>query len=332
MTKQSTWKQAHDDMLVEKSEHNELILARKRIELYTSLCTPTTTKIPDYKSNQGEAIAVIQASDWHVEERVDTKTIAGCNNCYTPEIARKRSEQFFQRSLILVNAQRTLTNIKTLCLHIGGDIITGYIHEELKQTNWLSPTKAVLLGHELLSNGIRYLLDKGEFENIIIVCNFGNHGRTTDKKQISNAADNSFEWLMYTYLAKEWHHEKRVKFHIAEGYHIYIRLGNTLCRFHHGDNVDYGGGVGGISIPLNKAVNEWNKIQHADLDFICHFHQCRDFGNIICNGSLIGYNAFALSIKAPYEPPRQSFTLIDAKRGKSLFAHIWTDYLNKEVA
>ena len=32
------------------------------------------------------------------------------------------------------------------------------------------------------------------------------------------------------------------------------------------------------------------------------------------NGSLIGFNAYALSIKARFEPPQQAFFLIDAER------------------
>ena len=42
-----------------------------------------------------------------------------------------------------------------------------------------------------------------------------------------------------------------------------------------------------------------------------------DGGNFISNGSLIGYNAFAVKIGASYEPPRQAFCLIDSKRGKT---------------
>ena len=38
-----------------------------------------------------------------------------------------------------------------------------------------------------------------------------------------------------------------------------------------------------------------------------HFHQLKNGGNFITNGSLIGYNAFAIQIKADYEPPRQKF-------------------------
>jgi len=44
-----------------------------------------------------------------------------------------------------------------------------------------------------------------------------------------------------------------------------------------------------------------DKARHADLDVFGHFHQLKNLGNWVCNGSIIGYNAFALRIKADYE-------------------------------
>jgi hypothetical protein len=40
------------------------------------------------------------------------------------------------------------------------------------------------------------------------------------------------------------------------------------------------------------------------------------------NGSLVGYNAFALSIKAGFEPPKQAFFLIDKSVGKTVVTPI----------
>ncbi len=109
---------------------------------------------------------------------------------------------------------------------------------------------------------------------------------------------------------------------MPEGPHSYIELypgqpGATTIRFQHGHMVKYGGGVGGLTIPLNKAIAQWNRGKHADLDVLGHFHQMFDGGNFIVNGSLIGYDSFALSIKASYEKPKQALFLIDRKRGRT---------------
>jgi hypothetical protein len=37
----------------------------------------------------------------------------------------------------------------------------------------------------------------------------------------------------------------------------------------------------------------------------------------------MGYNAYAMSIGADFEEPRQAFYLLDAKRGKTCVSPIW---------
>jgi hypothetical protein len=104
---------------------------------------------------------------------------------------------------------------------------------------------------------------------------------------------------------------------VPDGPHSYMDIYDMTVRFQHGHMVKYGGGIGGIYIPVNKAIAQWNKARHADLDVLGHFHQLRDGGNFFVNGSLIGYNSFALSIKADYEQPKQGLFLIDKKRGRT---------------
>jgi len=84
--------------------------------------------------------------------------------------------------------------------------------------------------------------------------------------------------------------------------------------------------VGGIYIPTNKAIAQWNKGVRADLDVFGHFHQFIDAGNFVANGSLIGYNAYALRIKADYEPPKQAFFLVNKRfNSKSIVTPIFVE-------
>lgn len=323
----SPWKDAGQALDDNKSLREKLRTQESRVKFYETLDAVRPHDIPEYTPTGGEAVAVGILSDTHIEERVDRDDVPGAVNEYNPDIAAKRMEQYFQRLLMLVNTQRHMTKINTLVQGILGDIITGNIHEDLSESNYMSPPKATLLAEEFISGGLEFLLSKGNFDKIIIPCTHGNHGRTTKKMRVKTSADNSYEWMMYQHLAKQWKHEKRLEWHIGTGLHVYLNLNGTVCRFHHGDAINYQGGVGGLAVPLGKAVKDWNTVCRADLDFIGHWHQCRDYGHTIVNGSMIGYNAYALRIKAPFEAPKQAFTLIDRKRGKSLFASIFTDYL-----
>ncbi len=139
-------------------------------------------------------------------------------------------------------------------------------------------------------------------------------GNTTEKRRIQSYAENSFEYLLYRTLEAHYASNKRVTFRITEAYHNYLDVYGYVVRFHHGDFMQYGGGVGGITIPVNKAIAQWNQAVRADLDVFGHWHQLSFAKNFISNGSTIGHNQYGVSIKAGFEPPQQAFFLIDKKR------------------
>ena len=130
------------------------------------------------------------------------------------------------------------------------------------------------------------------------------------------------EYFMYASLRDQFKDTKEVTFILPEGYHNFVQIYDKVCRFHHGDNMRYAGGVGGITIPVNKKIANWNTVRWADYDFFGHFHQHLDGGRWTCNGSLIGYGAFANAIAAQFEPPKQAFCLIDKDHGKTVSAPI----------
>lgn len=298
--------------------------AERRLDLALSIGTPPK-KIRIRKrgsKHSSEACPIFMASDWHVEETVDPKTVNGRNQ-YDPKIAERRAETFFERQLKLVELARAGWKIHEAVLWLGGDLITGYIHEELLEANAMSPTEAILFAERLIAGGIDFLLAEGRFERLVVVCNYGNHGRTTPFRRIATGSRNSFEWLMYHALRKHYRAEPRVEFLIADGAHAYLPLYDGEVRFTHGDDVRYAGGVGGLSIPLRKAIDAWDQFRPAMLTVIGHWHQLTDYQFCVVNGSLIGFNAYALSIKARYEPPQQGFVLMDSRRGKAMFAPVW---------
>lgn len=272
------------------------------------------------KSSGGTAVMV--ASDWHIEEKVDPSTVNNRNE-YNPEEAVRRANNFFKRGLFLVNLMRNGMTIDRLIFAILGDIINGYIHDEYVEDNYMSPIEAIQFAQDVISSGIDFLIDNGEFSEIIIPCCRGNHGRTTKKRVISTSHKNSFETLLYNNLARIYEGNKKVKFIVNNSYETYVDIyDNYRIRFHHGDSIRYQGGVGGITIPVNKAIAQWNKNIKANLDVFGHWHTQLDVGNFVSNGSLIGWNPFAVHIKASYELPMQQFFVIDQEHGKTIVAPI----------
>jgi hypothetical protein len=266
-------------------------------------------------SGTSEATPVILASDWHTEEIV---TLAQTNglNAFNPEICQQRVDRFFQSSLRLVKLLNQDVRIETVVLALLGDFITSDLHEEAAETNDKLPIHALIAVQNQIASGIEFLLNNSSYK-FVIPCKVGNHSRTTKKVRFSVENGHSLEHLMYVNLAMYFRKEPRVTFLIEDGYHQYLDIYGYTLRLHHGHTIKYGGGIGGLFIPAYKKISQWNKGRRADLDAFGHFHQSKDGGNFLCNGSLIGYNSFAVTIGADYEPPRQTVFLIDKKRGRT---------------
>jgi hypothetical protein len=170
--------------------------------------------------------------------------------------------------------------------------------------------------------GLRMWCEEMDVEEIVVVWQYGNHGRDGKKPRIATAAEHNYEWMLGQMLAAELANQpwaRKIRFIAERGYHTYLTLpGGYTIRFHHGDGIRYGGGVGGLTIPLNKAIAKWNEAKHADVDVLGHWHTEADMAHAVMNGSLIGHNAYGLWIKAGFEVPKQGFFEVDlARRCKS---------------
>lgn len=273
---------------------------------------------------QREACAVLCLSDLHVEERVDPKKVNGLNE-YGPKQARERMARLVEGFLWLVRDKRFA--IRDAVIWLGGDTISGFIHEDLVQANYLSPTKALLLAQELIGATLDRILDETDL-NLVLPCTGGNHGRMTQKIRVQTRTDNCLEWLMFHSLKQRYASNPRVKFVIGDGEHVYVDMYDKVARFQHGDAVSYGGGVGGITIPLKKAIAGWQTVKHADMDHFGHFHTYMHNPRFLVNGSLIGYSEYALHIKAAWEEPVQAFYLWDRRHGPCQTTPIWVNPSN----
>ena len=285
---------------------------------------PAPVRAREHASGLREATAIVLASDWHVEERVEPEAISGRNE-YSLEIAHRRAARFFDGIEWLCAHHRRAFAIRDVVLWLGGDLMTGYIHPELEELNQLAPVEVTLELRRMLRAGLRQLLADPQLERLMVPCSYGNHGRTTEKKRITSGAANSFEWMLYQVLADDFADEPRVTFHAPQSAHIYVDVYGRTLHFTHGDEVRYWGGVGGLSIPLKKRLPKWDSVRRSDLHHCGHFHEFLDLGHTLVNGSLIGYNAFAQSIGAEFEPPQQAFYLLDSRRGKCMVTPVWVD-------
>lgn len=314
-------KRAREEVAMYKHRYDDLLsdydLFKSQSAWLDSLTEKYTEPIAieaQSKTGTGEATAVGVGSDWHVFEVVKPERVSGLNT-YNPAIAEPSVSNFFNGILAWTNIHRTVLKIKNLVLLLLGDHITNMLFEDQKTENAGLVQEEVLFAMKLICGGIDFLLDNGDFDKITIVCCAGNHARPHKEKDVANSAVNTYEWLMYKTLADFiYPSEKRVEFQIANGYHEWLSIYGGNIRVHHGDWVGYQGGVGGLTIPMNKAIKSWNVGRRADFDIFGHWHQTMSPGLFYSNGSILGYSTFSVLCKGEYERPQQGFLVFDNKR------------------
>jgi hypothetical protein len=283
-------------------------------------CEPIVARNGIGEGKRRQATPVMLLSDWHIEESVRPETINNMNE-YTPEIAEKCIERCAEAWEWF--ARDTRWDMREGVIWLGGDLESGYIHEELVESNFMSPTEAIVWLQDRIEKMFRTILANTNFERIIVPCNSGNHGRLTFKIRIATRESNSIEWLLYKTLAARFADEPRLQFQIAEGHYNYLNVYDRTLAFTHGDTFRYQGGVGGLLIPVRRGLNEIRKYKPVSYISMGHFHQRMDTGDIATNGSMIGINNYAIANNFSPEPRQQSWFLIDHSRGKCLTAPIW---------
>lgn len=274
------------------------------------------------KSNgaRHEATALALASDWHCEEEVTLESTNGLNE-YNLEVFDYRSRWFFANTLKLLKKEAEGAEINHLILAVLGDMFSGAIHRDIRTL--LGPTQAVALAGDTIAGGIRQILrETPKSFKVTVVFKWGNHSRTTDEQMIASESDFSLEWLMAHHIAQLFKDEPRVQVVREQSLLTYVKVYDTMVRFLHGHAIGYSGGVGGVTIPIRKALMEWDKGIKADLTVMGHFHQYLPARSFIVNGSMIGWNPFATWVKAAPEKPVQAFCLIDSKHGLTVQAPI----------
>lgn len=274
------------------------------------------------QSTKREATAIVVASDWHCEERVTREATNGLNE-FDLTIFSARANLFFRNVALLIRKEARAIPIKNCILALIGDFISGSIHADLAESNQLGPMDAIALVQDTIAGGIQYLLRAlPPGMSMTIVLKPGNHSRITPRQRVQTEHENSLEWLMGHSLAQFFKDEKRVTFVRDRSLLTYVEVYGRPIRFTHGHAFNYAGGVGGITIPVNKKIAEWDKGRQAYLTVFGHLHTYLSGQRFISNGSMIGYSPFSEWIGAAYEPPVQAFALIDSKHGRTVQAPI----------
>ena len=265
--------------------------------------------------------AVVCCTDWHLEKKILPSTVSGLNE-FNLQIAQVRIDRLWKKAVYLIDFFRNIAKVNEVLLWFGGDLINNHLHDEDVESNNLGPAEAVSLLQDHMVTGIQHLTKNVKDATMRVVCNYGNHARTTRFQRQATGWKHNWEWLAYNTMSKVF---PEIPFQIAQGYFNYVDVQGYTVRFHHGEAVKYNGGVGGLQIPMNKALSQWDKAKHADFSVNGHYHTYKDEWTWTSTGCLCGYDSFAQSIKADFQEPTQTIIFIDKSRGKVLSCPIFVE-------
>ena len=274
------------------------------------------------RKKAGSRYAIALFSDAHIEETVKPESVLGKNE-YNIDIAKERIEKYFVNLVNCINEDK----INSLIFASLGDLISNFIHDELFRENALVPTESVLVAQNIIFSGLSYICENTKLDKILFIGIVGNHGRTTKKIQHSNGFKMNYEWLIYQNVKQQCETAKLpIEFNIPESEVAVLDMECDGRRFLFSHGFQIKGGtntVCGITPSLQRTYLRYSSIFGKCRLMIGHFHSCIAIPSAVVNGSIIGYNAFALSHSLPYEEPAQMYVAYDSEIGELLTRRIY---------
>ena len=295
--------------------------------------SPPNWLVRPNKKKRSAGVPTLMASDWHWGEVVDPNQINGVNE-YNVAIAQDRARVMIEKTIDLLKNHVALTDYPGIVFVLGGDMVSGDIHEELMATNSMEimPTVIDLFG--VLTWCIETLAD--EFGNVFVPCVSGNHGRNTHKIRAKGRNFTSFDWLLYQFLSKRFENDTRVQFHIPDGSDAYYSIYGHKYLLTHGDQFRGGDGVIGALGPIIRGDHR-KRSRNAQIDMeydtmiLGHWHQLIQLERLIVNGSLKGYDEYAYANNFGFEPPRQALWITHPEHGLTFSMPVYVERKQKQL-
>lgn len=285
---------------------------------------------PADKSEKGKHREVLLAmlTDVHMGETISRDEMGG-RNAYNRTIAGARLARYFRKIVELGTTHWSGPPPACLYLWLGGDLISGEIHEELSKTNDLLAIPAVqeIVGHVVA--GVDLLLQHFACD-IRIVSTPGNHGRVTRKPEAKAFAVDSYDTLVawaveLVFKTRRDHGDplaRRVSVSAPKSGDALINIQGWNVLLTHGDRIGSRGGQGMIG-PAATIARGMQKLvmdyaadsQIVDVCCVGHFHTSLELEQGFANGCLSGPSEYSKSGRFRSKPATQWLLSFHAQHG-----------------
>lgn len=271
-------------------------------------------------------------SDLHYGEVVSPDEVGGLNE-FNADIAKTRIHRGVNTACDLAfnHMGKAKTKYPGIVYALGGDLISGDIHEELMVSNDRTPQQCINDLTDILAACVETFATK--FGRVFVPCVTGNHGRSTRKPRYKGRVYTSHEWNIYCNLIRAFKKTKNVQFLVPNNTDARWQVYNHRYMMTHGDNLGVKGGDGIIGAlgPIRRGeIKVRNSEAQIGRDFdtiiMGHWHQYITIPGLIVNNSLKGYDDYArLALRAPWSRPSQALWFTHPEHGVTAHWQVYVD-------
>lgn len=283
---------------------------------------PAEWTLQPRRGGKSEHMPSLLTSDFQAGEviRAD-ETEAGYG--YDSDTFRRRYRMLIQTTIDLCHGHAgPVWSYPGIIYERGGDAISGGIHEELQDTDDMTPIEAVQCVFEEEAAGIKHLADAFGRVEVKSPDAAGNHDRNTFKPRSKNAAGHSYDMMTSFMLQREFRNDKRVTFQTSRSFDVLFPIYEKKILLTHGDRIGSRGGQGFIGPAATilrgaqKVIAEQASLgRHVDQVHVGHFHTPLVYDFVIANGCLPGYSEYAKAFRMRPTDPQQYLLFHHPKRG-----------------
>jgi hypothetical protein len=247
-------------------------------------------------------------------------------NVYDESVAQRRYKRLIEKTIDIAKNHLPNNTYPGMVYLRLGDMISGEIHDDLRESGQLHAIPSVRSLVEAEMWGIRQL--QKAFGKVHVVSVAGNHSRVTHKPQFKRVGD-SFDHLIAWWLESLFKEDQRISFYTPDGPDALFELYGRSYVATHGDKIGSGGGQGFIG-PAATIARGMKKVsdEYARLGvpikgiFMGHFHTAMELELGWANGSMPGVGEYSRAFRMTPQEPIQWLIFFHEKFGPTSKWHL----------
>ena len=282
------------------------------------LITPPTK---DRRKHPGE-VALWHLTDWQLAKK---------SASYDSEVAKERVQRFVDKAITLTEVKRASHPVKSCVVLFTGDMLEGLFNfpsqaHEIDQTLFGQYATTARLIADVVAQALN------TYETVIVVPEWGNHGRIGSKRDGVPRSDN-LDRMAYELARQLIGQNKRLTWQDCPEDIQRIEIGNYRAIAIHGDEVGRNGFASPSAIVAHVARWQSGSYPWAFRDcYLGHYHTHAEWalpnghGSVYQTGSTESDNRYAGVLLAASATPSQRLHFIDPIKGRVTSTHkIWLD-------